>query len=262
MAMKERLLVAREIQAYLDAKGFSRKDLIRKNLSESTIHKVFRGVYSDRTLRKIEAILKVSFNSQSDTSEPETASRHHGGYTYHAVAGLEGKYLCARPLFDDPVTINAYLIEIKWNKSDKALGFEEGERKDRDYCHQGCVYIAWGSPFMNLVSIDSGNVRSLLVSLPDERGVCRGIVTTLHKHTRTMQVPVCAPVFLQQLKTDEELSVGLILPDSERHSSYQDILGSVMTEYCGHFVSPGDRRRRISIVGARASLVRTTNSSG
>jgi len=167
----DRVLIANGIQAHLDAKGLFRKVLLRHDLCESTINKVFQGVFSERTLRKIEAILNCRFSSESKAGEPDAASDHLGGYAYHTVKYLEGEYLCARPLFSNPININAYIIEIKWDRSQKALTFQEKSRADYKYRHNGCVYIAWGTPFMNLVTVESGTVRSLLVSLPDEAGM-------------------------------------------------------------------------------------------
>jgi hypothetical protein len=41
------------------------------------------------------------------------------------------------------------------------------------------VYIPFGTAFMNLVSSSAGNVRTILLSLPDSDDMMRGIISTL-----------------------------------------------------------------------------------
>ena len=55
--------IATAIQRYLDANGLARKDLIREHLSKSSIEKLFQGDFTERTLNKVEGILKTSFQN-------------------------------------------------------------------------------------------------------------------------------------------------------------------------------------------------------
>src|SRR5262245_66132340 len=79
----ERLAIATAIQHNLDAHGLARKDLIRDYLSKSTIDKLFQGEFSERTLTKIEAILKISLTSKP--GEDDRAPGPYGGYTLQTV---------------------------------------------------------------------------------------------------------------------------------------------------------------------------------
>ena len=58
--------IANAIQRYLDANGLARKDLIREHLSKSSIEKLFQGDFTERTLNKVEGILKTSFQRQAE----------------------------------------------------------------------------------------------------------------------------------------------------------------------------------------------------
>src|ERR1700684_93842 len=83
--------IAAAIQRHLDANGLARKDLIREHLSKSSIEKLFQGDFTERTLNKVEGILKTSFRAPSAPRE-ETADRSVGGYVLDAVAYLQGDY--------------------------------------------------------------------------------------------------------------------------------------------------------------------------
>ena len=108
----DRKAIASAIQRHLDANGLARKDLIREHLSKSSIEKLFQGDFTERTLDKIEGILKISFRKPS---AKDTADRSVGGYVFDAVEYLQGDYICVRPMFANPANINAYLITIAWS---------------------------------------------------------------------------------------------------------------------------------------------------
>ena len=116
--------IADAIQRYLDANGLARKDLIREHLSKSTIEKLFQGDFTDRTLNKVEGVLKTSFQKASRARQ-EAASKTVGAYVFEAVEYLQGDYLCVRPVFANPSNLSAYLISIVWSDEQNCLVFEE-----------------------------------------------------------------------------------------------------------------------------------------
>ena len=245
----QRLAIAAAIQHHLDAHGLARKDLIRDYLSKSTIDKLFQGEFSERTLTKIEAILNIALTPKH--AEDDQAPSQIGGYTLQAVDYLQGDYLCVRPLFTDPTNLNAYLIRISWDGATRSLRFEELSRRDAKYAQKGTVYIPFGTPFLNLVSTHLGNLRTVLLSLPDGEGVCRGLITTLSNPKGTMYTPVAAPVFLRRLAANEQPEVGFIKPDSASYAPYLDVLASVVADEFAGFVpapAPSDRRRAVAAV--------------
>ena len=172
---QDRKVIASAIQRHLDANGLARKDLIREHLSKSSVEKLFQGDFTERTLNKVEGILKTSFQRQSVVRD-DTAAKPVGGYVFDAVEYLQGDYLCVRPMFANPANFNAYLISIAWSDAQKCLVFEEKSRFDGKYRQVGTVYIPFGTAFMNLVSSSAGNVRTVLLSLPDTEDMMRGII--------------------------------------------------------------------------------------
>ena len=239
---QDKQAIAGAIQRYLDANGLARKDLIREHLSKSSIEKLFQGDFTERTLNKIEGVLKTSF--QRPSAIRETAAKSVGGYVFDAVEYLQGDYLCIRPMFANPANINAYLIAIAWSEAQKCLIFEEKSRFDGKYRQNGTVYIPFGTAFMNLVSSSAGNVRTILLSLPDSDDMMRGIISTLSNPKGSIFIPVAAPIVLRKLRTAEEPEFGVISADHRRYGEYQSWLASVLTEEFGIFAVPHPPARR------------------
>jgi hypothetical protein len=229
--------IAGAIQRYLDANGMARKDLIREHLSKSSIEKLFQGNFTERTLNKIEGILKTSFQKQATLRE-DTAAKSVGGYVSDAVDYLQGDYLCIRPMFANPANVNAYLITIAWSDEQKCLVFEEKSRIDGKYKQKGTVYIPFGTSFMNLVSSNAGNVRTILLSLPDSDDMMRGIISTLSNPKGSIFIPVAAPIVLRKLRKAEEPELGIIAENHRSHDEYRSWLATVLTEEFGIFAVP------------------------
>lgn len=238
---QDRKAIASTIQRHLDANGLARKDLIREHLSKSSIEKLFQGDFTERTLNKVEGILKTSFQRQAQGQlkvRDDTAAKSVGGYVFDAVEHLQGDYLCIRPMFANPANFNAYLISIAWSDKQNCLVFEEKSRFDGKYRQVGTVYIPFGTAFMNLVSSSAGNVRTVLLSLPDTEDMMRGIISTLSNPKGSIYIPVAAPIVLRKLRAGEEPELGVIARDNRRYGEYQSWLATVLTEEFGIFAVP------------------------
>ena len=233
----DRKAIASAIQRYLDANGLARKDLIREHLSKSSIEKLFQGDFTERTLNKVEGILKTSFR-KSSAGRDDTADRSVGGYVFDAVEYLQGDYLCVRPMFANPANFNAYLVTISWSDERKCLVFEEKSRFDGKYRQKGTVHIPFGTAYMNLVSASAGNVRTILLSLPDSDDLMRGIILTLSNPKGSVYIPVAAPIVLRKLRKAEEPELGVITENHRCHGEYRSSLATVLSEEFGIFAVP------------------------
>jgi hypothetical protein len=231
----DRKAIADAISRYLDANGLSRKELIREHLSKSSIEKLFQGAFTERTLNKVEGILKTSFQRPK---AHEAAPKSVGGYLFDAVEHLLGDYLCVRPVFANPTNLSAYLISLSWSDEKSSLVFEEKSRADAKHPQNGTVYIPFGTSFMNLVSEVSGNLRTILLSLPDDDDILRGILSTLSNPKGSTFIPVSAPVFLRKLKQSEKPEFGIISGKHDCYDAYQSLLATVLTEEFGIFAIP------------------------
>jgi hypothetical protein len=242
--------IASAIQRYLDANGLARKDLIREHLSKSSIEKLFQGDFTERTLNKVEGILKTSFR-KSSAGRDDTADRSVGGYVFDAVEYLQGDYLCVRPMFANPANFNAYLVTISWSDERKCLVFEEKSRFDGKYRQKGTVHIPFGTAYMNLVSSSAGNVRTILLSLPDSDDLMRGIILTLSNPKGSVYIPVASPIVLRKLRKAEEPELGVITENQLSHGEYQSSLATVLTEEFGIFAMPQPPGQRKGGTGSK-----------
>lgn len=249
---------AAAIKKYLHAHGLSRKSLIRNDLSESTIDKALAGIkLTQATVDKIEAILKTKFEEDlkqelGDKAKifTDKAEEQLGGYTIRAVEHLQGDYVFVRPTFKNPSIMSAYLIELRWDELEGCLVFSERDRPDAKYAQRGKVYVPFGRPFINLVTISTGGVRLVVVSMPDN-GVMRGIVTTIHNPSGTNFVPASSPVAMLRIANPSSDDVGQIGLEHSRYKEYKQLLDEVVTEQYGLMVSGVetlDRRRTLSVV--------------
>src|SRR5262249_21199910 len=153
-------------------------------------------------------------------------------------------------------TLNAYLIQMRWDKSGSHLVFEERARPDAKFAQSGVFYHQSGRPFFHLVSGNRGDLRMYTLALPEGDGIARGVISTLSNPKGAIYIPVAAPIFLRSLRTTDPAkypATGYINADHLSYLEYQEILRSVTDdEYCMFVMntSSGDRRGRISVVNS------------
>ncbi len=155
-------------------------------------------------------------------------------------------------MFANPANFNAYLVAISWSDEQKCLVFEEKSRFDGKYQQHGTVHIPFGTSYMNLVSASAGNVRTILLSLPDSDGMMRGIISTLSNPKGSVYIPVAAPMVLRKLRKAEEPGLGIIAENHRSHDEYRSWLATVLTEEFGIFAVPQAPAQRKSGSGGKS----------
>ena len=248
----EKRLIAQKIKRHLHAKGISRKELERPDLHESTINKALSGHFSPATLVKLEAILQTCFQSGDEAAVRDSAPEELGGYSFRSVERLQGDYLFIRCAFSNHSIITVYVIEIIWDDARPSLIFRELSRPDSKHTQSGHVYISFGQPFINLVTIAKGSVRSIITSWPDKSEPGKGVMVTLHNPMGATYIPAVSPAVLCPIDDRSAVRSRLVNPDDPDYDEYRDLLASVATDQYGIIIpgpSPNDRRRGMTIVG-------------
>ena len=161
---------------------------------------------------------------------PRGASRELGSYSRDSIADLEGRYVCFRPTFTNAAVVNAYEISIHWDDKRACLVFEERNRPDSSHSQIGQVHIPDGRPFMNLVTVDKGAVRLIMVTRPDHVGIARGLMLTLANPGGVHFIPATAPVVLRRL-SDIVPQMGFVHPNSSDYATYIAQLSDVAPEF-------------------------------
>ncbi|MFG1342492.1 hypothetical protein [Xanthobacter autotrophicus] len=227
----ERQLIAENIRRHMEANGIARKQLERHDLSLHTINKALIGDFSEATLVKIEAILKTQFSVQQ--ARRDEAPEELGMYTLKAVEDLQGDYVCIRQMFVTPQILTAYCISIRWSMEVGGLTFHESARQDKKYTQKGRVYIPLSKPFMNLVTIDEGTVRNIMLHFPDENNVSRGLIMTVSNPKPSVHIPVAAPICLIGGDHVERSQFGRIKSGDHNYDEYFSMLKSItLDEFC------------------------------
>jgi hypothetical protein len=168
------------------------------------------------------------------------APQNLGGYTHANVRELEGKYLCIRPAFSSTGVISAYLVTIRWEDAESCLIFEEQGRADAGYTQRGRVYVPDGKPYLNLVTIERGAIRVIMVSRPIGPTSARGLIFTLSNPGGMQFIPVSAPIVLKPI-ADAAPKLGFIRADSPNYVSYVQELEAVAPDYGFFAVASGGR---------------------
>jgi hypothetical protein len=199
------------------------------------------------------AIAESMQSTSAEIASIPRAVKEFGGYLREAVEELEGKYVCFRPTFGNPKIINAYITVIRWDEKQSCLIFEEQSRADSGYVQSGRVYIPDGKPFINLVTVERGAVRLIMVSRPADKGFARGLVMTLANSRGVHFTPATAPVVLTRVG-DETHHLGFVHPGSPGYDTYRAELAAVMPDY-GLFaeapVAPDDAGTGTRLIAVR-----------
>lgn len=195
-----------------------------------TIHDVlnkFKPVCSPNTLHKIEKALGKVF-----VEEVEDAPEELGGYSAKEVQRYVGKYICIRPYFGDPKSLNAYEIEIAWSRDARCLMFKESKRFDPGHAQAGKIYIKDGLPYMYMVTVDAGEVRHIVVSRTKDKTKFRGLIQTLWDRGGEYYMPVSAPIVLYKIPENNEqvFDLGRIDRKKPMYQTYRDMLSEVTAE--------------------------------
>jgi hypothetical protein len=155
-----------------------------------------------------------------------------GGYARANVQELEGRYVCFRRSFVNPSIVNAYLVSIGWDREQSSLIFQETERPDIAHTQRGAVCLPEGKPFINLLTMEKGDVRLITLSRPNKAGLAYGLILTLSNPTGVTYIPASAPIVFRKL--DEKMPtphLGFVHPGTPDYEWYQEQLQKVSPNY-------------------------------
>jgi len=194
---------------------------------------MFRKPVQSTTISSDPVSSKGSFSAplSEDAQKAGWSVATLGGYSRTNVTGLEGRYVCFRQMFNKPEVISVYLITISWDTSQSCLVFVEEHRADGSHNQYGQIYIPDGKPFMNLLTMEKGAVRVIMVSRPDDRGVARGLIMTLANPHGMYFTPASAPIVLQRLGNGIAPEFRFVSPGDANYEAYQEQLSKVLPSY-------------------------------
>ncbi len=161
-----------------------------------------------------------------------------GGYSVKAAEPYIGEYVCVRPDFENPKNLYAYLMDISWSESEGHLIFQEKQRQDVKFTHTGDVYLAEGSPIVNLVTIAKGKVRQIILSTIDDDGVMKGLLQTLYNTFAMNYIPVSAPFVLRKTN-GRPFALGKLDETNSDYAAHRQLLEGVKKDGYGKYIELG-----------------------
>ncbi|MFM1814843.1 MAG: hypothetical protein RLZ98_1538 [Pseudomonadota bacterium] len=160
-----------------------------------------------------------------------------GAYTRIAVEHYIGSYLTIRPAFKDATALTAFRTDITWDDTCPGLKFEERNRPDGPFAHEGHLYIPASSMFIHLVSLTKGAMRMITASQLDQTGQMRGLITTLNKQG-AQYFPVSAPIAYIRREEFEQDTFGEISSQDRNFKAYRSVLADAVEKGYARLVSP------------------------
>jgi hypothetical protein len=209
--------------------------------------------YDERTVRSVLAGNTASFETYQDVcgavglsietilsqaSTKNTAPEPVGGYSREMYAHYVGDYVTIRPKYDNASVIKSYQTRIFWNDAQGCYWFEERNRADSAFAHQGQLHIPRGSVCVYLVTMAGGWVRNAIVSqLIPGASEMRGLICSQFNIAGPAFAPVAAPIAYLKVSTIEP-SYGELTKSDPNYDRYLAILQETVQNSYARFVLP------------------------
>jgi hypothetical protein len=191
---------------------------------------VIFGKFTAKTGRQVQAPLVNVDEWEDGHLKGGAAEMALGGYSRTNVEELEGRYVCFRPTFAKPSIINAYLLTIRWDMKKSCLMFVESDRADAAYVQEGRVCIPEALPFINLLTMDKGDLRLVTVSRPGRDGIGYGLMLTLSNPRGMQFTPASVPIVIRRVG-ERTPQLGYVHPGAADYEDYAAQLRNVLPNY-------------------------------
>jgi hypothetical protein len=231
IADADRQRIVQAIRAYIARERISRDEFAqRTKLGKSTVDKLVVGIFSEKTILQIESQLKISLVNTG--SAAELAAEELGKYAKEDTANYIGEYVFARPSFQEDGVIQAFHMEILWDRDTRCLLVKEAA-KDKKVPHQfGTIYIPRASMYIFILSNEHGWLKKVILSQLDVYKRMKGIMLTMGHAFANVYTPVAMPVIMNRYERIEDDMVGPIGPRSRMYEEYiQDLLAVEQSRY-------------------------------
>ena len=185
------------IRTETERRGWSYQRLADKSLlSESAIYRLFKGNYTNKTIRKIESALEIDILGLRSRSG-ERAEDTYGGYLRELYAHYEDAYMLIRPSFADTSRMAGYPMEIFWSHDPNGLSFQD---RNKGYEQSGMIHVADGTPIIHLLTLDRGSARMMTAyHMAANEDCIRGLMLTLTNPRGRLLFPAACPFIIHKL---------------------------------------------------------------
>ena len=139
--------------------------------------------------------------------------------------------------------IKCYTTSIFWDDQKGCLCFEELDRDD-SYAQKGELYFHVGSPYMYLMTIEIGRVRTIVMSQfrgNVEHEILGGLINSLYRDTGALYPPITVPIAM--VKEPEkgvpgDLKYGTLKSGDPYYDEYIQYLRDILSGSFARIVVP------------------------
>jgi hypothetical protein len=227
IADTDRDRIVQAIRTYIAKERISREEFAqRAKLGKSTVDKLVVGIFSEKTILQIESLLNVSLVDAATADEK--AAEEFGGYSRAAtIKHYVGKYVFVRPSFQEDGTIQAFPMEIEWNREARALLVKEIASGKKAPPQFGKVYIPPESMHLFILSNEQGWLKTVILTQIDVYKRMKGIMLTMGHAFGKVYTPVAMPVVMNKCDSVPKDMVGRLDASSGIYAEYNKELQSV-----------------------------------
>jgi hypothetical protein len=223
--------IVQAIRTYIARERISRDEFAKRTkLGKSTVDKLVVGMFSQKTILQIESLLKITLINAAASGE--TAARELGGYSRADTVNYPGEYVFARPSFHDTSLIQAFHMQIVWDREAGGLQVREAARDNKVPPQFGTVYIPRASMHIFILSNENGWLKKVILSQLDVYKRMKGIMLTKGHAFANLYTPVAMPVIMNRYDAIASDMVGKIERNSRMYEEYnQDLLAVEKNQY-------------------------------
>jgi hypothetical protein len=230
----DRKSVAQAVRSYIAKERISREEFAqRAKLGKSTVDKLVVGIVSEKTILQIEAQLGISLRLASATVE--FADEQLGKYTREDADRYIGDYVFARPSFRDDAIIEAYHMQVAWDRAVRAL-FAKSRSHDTKVEQFGQIYIPRASRHIFVLSNEGGWLKSVILSELDARKSMKGVLLTVGRAFANIYAPMAMPVIMNKYDKVEDEMTGILAPGARHYEEYRRELAAVEQEQYARWI--------------------------
>lgn len=235
IADTDRQRIVQAIRTYIAKERISREEFAqRTKLGKSTVDKLVVGLFSEKTILQIESQLKIGLMTAATAAE--VAPEEFGKYTREDTQNYIGHFVFARPSFHEPGAIQAFHMEISWDRETSTLLVKEAVT-DKTSTKKvplqfGRIYFPRSSMHIFILSNERGWLKKVILSQLDVYRRMKGIMLTMGQAFANVYSPVAMPVIMNKYDSVTVEMVGKITPGARMHAEYyQDLLAVEQSQY-------------------------------
>ncbi len=225
MEEAERKAVGEAVKEHVSREGLSREAYcIRYRIPKGTLDKMVTGIFSPKTLAKLERQTGRTFRATSPTLD--RAALDLGAYLHADYRSYEGHYTMIRPSFDTATKLSLFPVRIDWD--DAHPGLRIAGHTSTGYQKMAYLSFPKNCPYLFIHANEKGWQSTMIFSTLDVESGMSGAVLTVGNIGGGVYAPFCLPMILEPAARPLRENVEIDTADS-RFAALNTRLAEIFT---------------------------------